>query len=216
MASGGGDPARTTGIFTQYIAPAIGLALAAIPAWDVLSKRESPIASMIAFVLWLVGAVLVVWSVRLNLMDAKRAQSLRAQLEAIKEEHKTELQRANQQLAEQTTRHADEIMALQLKHERDIREHRKIVIHSALWGMGGIQDLSSQDITSRLDYLLEQCGNQNVELVANDEFLGGGGYQGSPKKRLWVKFSCPCSTIAVSHTFNYGETVNLMPLCRHE
>ena len=162
-------------VFTLYVLPLIGIVLMAIPAWDALDSGGITITSMILVVVWLIGAALVAYSVSLNLRDVRRERSLRSQLVTLKDEHQTQLDGLKKRFDEESTKHKNEITQLLAKHEADIRDHRKIVIHAAYWGMGGIRRIYSQDITSWLDFILSaiqikssRCAPPKIPLATVD------------------------------------------------
>jgi hypothetical protein len=202
-------------IIKEYALTGVALVLMAIPAWDVLEKRGITTASMFFVIAWLIGAVLLAYSVYTNLRDVKRERNLRTLLVTIKDEHRTQIEVLSKRLSEEVASHTEELRALHEKHKRDVRDHRKIVIHSAWWGIGGIRRMYSRDITGLFDHFFTRYREQGLELKASEEPFGDGGYPGEPKQ-LWVSFSCPCADKPTEHTFRYGEVIDLHARCpRH-
>src|SRR5579859_2389065 len=86
----------------------VGLLLMAIPAWDVLDKRGIMTGS-IFIGSWLIGAALVIYSVSRMLRDSHDAETLRAEIVTIRDEHGTQMRgletRLNREAAEARAAH---------------------------------------------------------------------------------------------------------------
>jgi hypothetical protein len=187
------------------------LLVGAIGAWDILDKRGTTMA-FVAWVLLILAAIYLFfvtnrWSERFDRLDAS--------LTTLKDASRTSEDGLRKQLSEKDATHAQEMTTLRDQFARGLYEHRRTVIHVAMWGADGLRHMYSRDITTILNLLLDRHGKQNLEVIANDEFLGDGGYPEMKEKLLWVKFSCPCSAIPVEHTFKYGEVIDLKPFCKH-
>jgi hypothetical protein len=66
------------------------LIFAGIQAWDVLDRRGA-MSAAIAISVWAISLLMIGYSIYRNLRDARRAESLRAQIVTIKDEHKTHI-----------------------------------------------------------------------------------------------------------------------------
>lgn len=166
-----------------------------------------------AFVGWALVVFAGAYLLFVTILWNRRFERLDAALITLRDASKTSEDGLHKQLLEKNENHAQEMATIRNQFARDLRQHRRIVIHAATWGADGIRHMYSQDITTTLSFLLDR--KQDEEVVANDESLGDGGYPEMQEKLLWVKFSCPCSAIPVEHTFKYGEAVNLTPFCKH-
>lgn len=202
-------------IITRYVFPLVGIFLTGIQAWGVLDTHGVTTVSMILLIAWVIGVGLVAYSVFVNLRDAQREHRLGDVIVDLKDEYKTQIDGLERRMSEEREAYQYENAALRDKHERDIRDQRKVVIHEAWWGAGGTRHIYSKDISAHLSYCLDRCDKQNVELHALDKTLGDGGYPGEEWKTLFVRFSCHCSAKAMEHTFKYGAVVDLEALCRH-
>ncbi|HWY46628.1 MAG TPA: hypothetical protein VNX70_04550 [Bryobacteraceae bacterium] len=187
------------------------LVIGAIQAWDILDKR----GATVAVVAWALVIVAGAYLCFVTTWWSGRFDRLHASLTTVKDASKTSEDGLRKQLSAKDANYAQEMATVRDQFARDLREHRRTVIHAATWGADGLRHMYSRDITTNLNFLLDRHERQNHDVAANDEFLGDGGYPEMKEKLLWVKFSCPCSAIPVEHTFKYGEVIDLKPFCKH-
>jgi hypothetical protein len=186
----------------------IGLVLMAVPTWDVLEKRSLMTATLLVLT-WLCGAALVAYSVHRNMKDAKRAESLRAQIVTIKDDFRLRISSledtSKSNLEALRQKHHAGMKEFKEDHAKNIEDARRVVIHSAMWGTGGPTD---RDKTHELQLYLDM----NDETLTANMGRFGDFFQGHPKM-LKVEYSCPCSGKRHRHSFHEGEKIDFEKLC---
>lgn len=207
----------------------LGIILMGYQAWDILDRRRN-VTAAIAVSVWIIAAGMIGYSIYSNLKDAHRADTLRSEIITIKDEHTTQmkgqekqheqkadgLRRANATLVRQISSHQDEIDEIIARHQRDmerlksenqkaVADSRRLVIHSATWGIGGMY---SQEYTGNLNLYVARGKNLQV----SEEFFGPAGHPGE-QKVLQVKFSCPCSAKVRECFFREGQLLDFEELC---
>jgi hypothetical protein len=201
----------------QFIIGTAGVVLMAIPAWDVLDKRNLVTASILIGS-WCCGAGMLIYSTFRMLRDIGRATRVSAILESERRIHtetdatlQAELRKRQESLEHEATRHqaaiaaltkdhADEIKALRYTHAKNIKDARRIVIRSAWWGLGGPYN---SDQTAMLQLLLDRDAEN---LRASTEFFPDN-YPGDAK-RLAVEYFSPFSSKIERRTFQEGDEID--------
>jgi hypothetical protein len=197
-----------------------------IQEWKMLGPGHDHTLQVLNFILtgllWLLLVVAAVGFKR----DANKAQATEikrinqkadyeARIDSMKRDavrNSDELQRAMSAQSEELVRKQEQIEEIRRSHERDIRDARAVVVYRAKWGMGGIRQMYSSDVTEAFKYFVARYRQQGAELFASEEIFGDAGYRGD-KKQLWVRFSCPCSGQPIEHTFHEGELIDLERRC---